>query len=598
MRNSKPPSPVARIGCPSLEEETDGGVADSLHLPQTFVAPASRPSTPRTTLVRMKKLIWLPVAAAVLTAGSAAAQRTLTPGRIAHGSLGSEDPQLENGAYYEEFAFSARRGESIVLTMDSNAFDAYLYLGSARGGEFRQLAYDDDGGNGRNARLQYIIPEDGTYLVRTSSLSRGTGVYTLTLASGRQPGGTGGYEPGQVDPVRPGQGGRGGPVRAGERIEGYLSESDPELDGGEPYHVYTYQGRRGERIGISLRSSDFDSYLVLGTRGGRHGVGNALARDDDGGGNRNARIDFTLPSDGEYVIRVNPLGAATGQYVLEVTSDRQGGFGRPDRPGDYNPRPRPRPGNRDGYVQAGERVDGYLSQTDPVLENGAPYHIYRYIARRGERLEITLRSTDFDSYLVFGTPGGRHGVNSALARDDDGGGDRDARILYTVPNDGEYVIRVNPLASGTGSYTLEVVSDQQGGYNRPPVEDYPADDDDGYGGAVDSRLIGRWGLTVPGVRVDHGDWSSVSASASMGILNIDATGAYTWRKNGRVLRGQLLEFRPRRGAQQGTRYFVINDGRDEFYVFFTEYRGERYMQVNGRATDVVVAYGYRDPNSR
>ena len=111
---------------------------------------------------------------------------------------------------------------------------------------------------------------------------------------------------------------------------------------------------------------------------------------------------------------------------------------------------------------------------------------------------------------------------------------------------------------------------------------------------IDEQLVGRWGLTSPTARVDSEDWSSVQANASLGILNITDSGSYTWRKSGRVLRGQLLPFTPRRNAQPGTQYYAINDGRTEYYIFFTEYRGERFMQVNARRTDAVVAYGYRE----
>lgn len=99
---------------------------------------------------------------------------------------------------------------------------------------------------------------------------------------------------------------------------------------------------------------------------------------------------------------------------------------------------------------------------------------------------------------------------------------------------------------------------------------------------------------MPGARVDQGNWSSISANAAMGILTIDEDGAYAWRKNGRLLRGLLVPFTPRRGAQPGVEYYLINDGRDEFYVFLTEYRGRPYMQVNRRNTNVVVAHGYRE----
>jgi hypothetical protein len=164
-----------------------------------------------------------------------------------------------------------------------------------------------------------------------------------------------------------------------------------------------------------------------------------------------------------------------------------------------------------------------------------------------------------------------------------------------LPSAGEYVIRVNSLLPENGAYQLEVESSLGGGYNNPRPGDYDQDDYDD--GEVDPRLVGRWGLTVPGTRVRDDDWSSVSASASMGILTIDEEGAYTWRKNGRTLRGQLVPYTPRRGAEPGTRYFTINDGRDEFYVSVTRGQGRRYMQVNARRTGEVVAHGFREGGS-
>lgn len=411
----------------------------------------------------MNKLFWLPLAAAALTAGTAAAQRPLVPGEVTRGSLSTSDPVNEDDRYYDEYAFEARRGETVIVRMESDRFDTYLYLGTAsRRYGWRELARDDDGGDGTDSRIRYVVPEDGIYVVRASALYETTGPYEITLQGGRA---TGGYGYDEPEPVRP----------------------------------------------------------------------------------------------------------------------------RPGRPG--------RPG-RDGYVQAGDRIDGYLASTDPTLDNGAPFHLYRYAGIRGERLRITLRSMDFDAYLVLGTPGGRHGVDQALARDDDGGGGRNSRINFVLPQDGEYVIRVNPLAAATGEYVLDVWSDRAADFSgegrQGVVEDFT-----GQGGAlVDRRLVGRWGLVLPGVEVNTQSWTSVAANAGFGYLEIGRDGAYTWDRNGTVRRGQLQPFTPRRGAEAGVDYYRVSDGREDFYVFFTEYRGERYMQVNNEVTGRVAAYGYRDPNSR
>lgn len=529
----------------------------------------------------MKTLLLLPVAAAVLAAGAAHAQRPIVPGEFTHGRLTRSDPRTPNDRPYDEYVFAARRGERVVVEMESDDFDAYLYLGTRTRAGFRELARDDDGGDGTDSRLRITIPDDGRYVIRASALHDRTGEYTLTLTGGRAVSDDGWDDPEPVRPrPRPGRGEGGGWIEAGQVVEGWLSDSDPTLDNGTPFHLYTYQGRRGERLTVTLRSNEFDPYLVIGTAGGRHGIDEALARDDDGGGGRDSRIVLTLPSDGDYVIRVNPLVASTGSYVLEVESSLQGG---------YSPRPRPRPRveRRDGgWIQAGEVVEGWLSDDDPELDNGTNYHLYTYQGRRGERLTIRLSSDDFDAYLVIGTPGGRHGIEDALARDDDGGGGTDSEIDVTLPHDGEWVIRVNPLADAEGRYVLEVESDLAGG-----VVDY---DGDAVEDVVERDLVGSWGLVVPGVRVDPDSWTSVAANAGRGYLQIGGDGSYEWRTSSGTRRGTLEPFQPTQEPRAGARYYLISDGRNDFYVFFTENRTTRYMQVHRRSTDQVYAYGYRD----
>ena len=252
-------------------------------------------------------------------------------------------------------------------------------------------------------------------------------------------------------------------------------------------------------------------------------------------------------------------------------------------------------------MQAGDRIDGYLSPTDPKLDGGEPFHLYQYNGRAGERLSLTLRSGDFDSYLVLGTSGGRHGVGSVLTRDDDGGGERDSRIEFTLPEDRVYVIRVNSFGSGSGEYVLDVESSLGGGYSgRPGRDDYDDEQDEDFSGFsdLDNRLVGRWGLVDGATRIDATRWRTVSANARFGFLDVAADGAYSWNRNGRMRTGQLETYVPAGGQVLDSPAYRITDGREEFYVFFRELRGERYMQVNSATTDRLVARGYRDPSSR
>ncbi|MCL2152817.1 MAG: InlB B-repeat-containing protein, partial [Oscillospiraceae bacterium] len=60
---------------------------------------------------------------------------------------------------------------------------------------------------------------------------------------------------------------------------------------------FRFQGSLGQTVHIRMDSADFDSYLFL-----YDSNKSLLTLDDDGGGNRNARIIYTLPSNGDYYI--------------------------------------------------------------------------------------------------------------------------------------------------------------------------------------------------------------------------------------------------------------------------------------------------------
>jgi hypothetical protein len=101
--------------------------------------------------------------------------------------------------YYDNFTFSATAGTTYTITLNSTAFDTYLYLlnGST------VLAQDDDGNGGTNSKITYTAAASGTLTIHcTSYAASKTGAYTVTLAgSGGGGGGTelvgnGGFESG------------------------------------------------------------------------------------------------------------------------------------------------------------------------------------------------------------------------------------------------------------------------------------------------------------------------------------------------------------------------------------------------------------------
>ncbi len=117
-------------------------------------------------------------------------------------------------------------------------------------------------------------------------------------------------------------------------------------------------------------------------------------------------------------------------------------------------------------ITAGRAVTGRLSATDPTLPDGSHYQLYEYRGQPGERLQITMRSSAFDTYMAGGTMQGSE--LSASDTDDDGGGGTDSQLTVTLGPSGSYVIRANSLSAGqAGGYTLTV--ERLGGGGGAPV---------------------------------------------------------------------------------------------------------------------------------
>lgn len=164
----------------------------------------------------------------------------------------------------------------------------------------KQLALDDDGGEGLNSRLQFQAAKAETYKIYVASL-KGSGAYTLTIKS--QDGG--------------GKDGGGGAAKlheVGERglkINGMLSRETKaityrvKLEGGKTYVIGM----------VSANQMQLDPYIILQDENGK-----VLAEDDDGAGDLNSRLTFRAPKTGTYQIIARSFGGVgVGEFTIEVT---------------------------------------------------------------------------------------------------------------------------------------------------------------------------------------------------------------------------------------------------------------------------------------
>ncbi|KQW83932.1 PPC domain-containing protein [Brevundimonas sp. Root1279] len=395
----------------------DDGFGEGTDSRLRFAAP-----TAGTYLVRARTLSGTEGGAYTLSlAERAAAPRAPRPGGIrlgqtVRGDLTTRDPESDAGYPYDAFAFRGRGGERFALSLDSEAFDPVIKVGRMTSdGGFEELAENDDGPDaGLNSRLIFTAPDDGDYLVRVTSLNvSGTGGYSLHMEQG--------------PPPIAAQG-----IAIGDTVQGQLTASDGKSTGDARADAYRFQGREGQRVRIDLTSSDFDTYLEL-----FDGNRVSLSEDDDGGPEgTNSRVTFTLPRNGDYIIEARAFSEATGDYELAIT----------EVPPDRAPE----------ALEFGATIQGEVTEEDSRDDDDRGFDAFTFTGREGQRIQAIMRSGDFDTYVQVGKAAGDF---EALASDDDGLREgTDSRLTFTVPEDGQYVLRVSPLGSDEkGLYSLELV---------------------------------------------------------------------------------------------------------------------------------------------
>ena len=367
--------------------------------------------------------------ALVVGAGVAPAARAqlatvplLPLGRTQDGTLSRTDPTLNEKGRFQVFRLEVKVGQRYAIVMRADDFDSYLSVARQVNGLTDYLASDDDGAGNSNARLKWTPKVAGTYyLVAQSLKDDGVGNFTVRLDT---------LPAVIVTPPKM--------VTLGAPMTGELAETDPTVDEkGAYFDLYKISTRKGQKLVIEMTSGDVDSFVGIGRMTADSLVIADGDTDDDGGGEKNARLRFTAKEDGEYIIRAQALDAnSTGSYTIKVSE-------RVIRPPTIL------------NIAANTTVSGTLSETAQEGDDGSLYDLYRITVRAGEAVTVTMRSTEFDSYLVLGQM--TDGEWSQIAFDDDGAGGNNARLAHTFDAAGEYLIRANTVGAGkTGAYSIRV----------------------------------------------------------------------------------------------------------------------------------------------
>jgi len=423
--------------------------------------------------------------------GRGATYPEIAVGQVARGALQAGDEVLADESFADTYRFTGAAGQRLVISLKSEAFDAYLSVGRSDQGRFVELESDDDGGDGTDAQLELSLPVTGEYLVRANTLMDGeSGAYVLQI---RQAGGGEVRTLGASDSLVSLRPGARMPLILGQTLRGTLEAGDEKLSDDSYADIWVYQGQKGETLTMIQRSTAHNAYLTAGPVSNGRWVWTD-SNDNDAGGN-DARLVVTLKADGEYWVRPNAHNKGTGAYTLVVTSDRRTAAGPPPAgvapqpsvagqvqpampsagplqqgivPGASNsggapprpsqPAPAPAPAPAAGArvaIQIGQTVRGELTASDEFNFDSTYVDTYVFRGTRGQRLDIIMMSPAFGSYVLFGrAPAPGVTFSSIDTKGATRGGE--ARMTVTVPEDGEYWVRANSFGKTTGSYVLSV----------------------------------------------------------------------------------------------------------------------------------------------
>ncbi|KPQ32593.1 MAG: Tetratricopeptide repeat, partial [Phormidium sp. OSCR] len=96
------------------------------------------------------------------------------------GRLDETSLVLDDGRYLNVYPFEGIEGQTLVIDLISDDFDAHLFLASASD-EVVLIAQDSYGGENTNARIVVVLPRTGSYnIVATSAQGQEIGNYRLT----------------------------------------------------------------------------------------------------------------------------------------------------------------------------------------------------------------------------------------------------------------------------------------------------------------------------------------------------------------------------------------------------------------------------------
>ena len=233
---------------------------------------------------------------------------TDTTGAIAVG--GTAAGEIERPGDRDWFAVTLEAGKTYVVdlkgrpTRDGTLKDPSLDgIYDARGNAIAGT-YDDNGGTGRNSRLEFTAETSGVHYLAAGATGSKTGTYTLAVAEVQDD-----YAAG-TDTT--------GAIAVGGTATGEIEQS-----GDRDWFAVTFEAGKTYVVDLKGRPTRDGTLKDPSLDGIYDARGNAIAGayDDNGGAGRNSRLEFTAVTSGVHYVAAGDAGSKAGTYTLAVTED-------------------------------------------------------------------------------------------------------------------------------------------------------------------------------------------------------------------------------------------------------------------------------------
>ncbi|MBO6934292.1 MAG: caspase family protein [Deltaproteobacteria bacterium] len=349
----------------------------------------------------------------VLRVLAESAGAVLTPGTPVRGTLDGSDEKLPDGRPFETYSLNQPAGRPSTLQLTGDA----------------ELLVMDPAGRQHSiaAGTSLVLSQEGAYRLQLIGRAGQPTDYQLSATAGG--GAARGWPTVARDHHRfPTDGTPTQALEVGSETTGQLAQGGATLPSGENVQLYRVPVQPGQVLGIDVRSSDFDTYLMVVTPSGAH------AENDDSGGGRDSSLTLPIDSRGDlWVVVTSYESGETGAFNLKVSQAA-------------------RPATTGSTSTNNVRLGGELGNGDETLDNGAFVDRYTTTLQAGQQVAIGVTSSAFDTVLHITGPDGQQQTNDDIDYQND---NTNSLLQFTVRQGGVHRVAVTSYSRGeSGGYEL------------------------------------------------------------------------------------------------------------------------------------------------